>query len=491
MHMHRTSLWSTQPHVIAIVALAGFLAIAVGAVVGSLGGGHWDATRLTLLSAVCIPALLAACVRPDLLTYAGIALVSSDRLLTVNVSYLTIRPSHLMFTAALAGVLLRPTDRNAFRRPGIGDRGFRRLLVALAVLIATQVLSMFFSGLSSPSTMAARVMVMIGGAVIPLMAIVLTLNTTERFRTGVSVFVLSEVVVACYGLYQLGAGYAGLPQGLTYSVIAGGAGRISALSAEPGFYAPYLVLALPLTTYLVLSKRAIWSVSPVFIGAILLTTLVLANSRAGYLSGLCALGLALWMFAPRAAGGPYRFIRLGLVAVGATVAVVLASQAAGVSIEHTLGRQFTTSFHANADASTVERTDLYHAASQIFLDHPILGVGDGNATPILPSYGVLTFVDRPEASILSVPFEVAAESGVIGLLALAGLYWQFGRLTFSRRWNIPEADAQLVRALFLGAFVFLVVNGLFLTWLWDARLWFVVGLAFAGVLAREGNLREA
>ena len=93
MHMHRTSLWSTQPHVIAIVALAGFLAIAVGAVVGSLGGGHWDATRLTLLSAVCIPALLAACVRPDLLTYAGIALVSSDRLLTVNVSYLTIRPS--------------------------------------------------------------------------------------------------------------------------------------------------------------------------------------------------------------------------------------------------------------------------------------------------------------------------------------------------------------------------------------------------------------
>ena len=77
--------------------------------------------------------------------------------------------------------------------------------------------------------MAARVMVMIGGAVIPLMAIVLTLNTTERFRTGVSVFVLSEVVVACYGLYQLGAGYAGLPQGLTYSVIAGGAGRIPAI----------------------------------------------------------------------------------------------------------------------------------------------------------------------------------------------------------------------------------------------------------------------
>ena len=164
------------------------------------------------------------------------------------------------------------------------------------------------------------------------------------------------MIVACYGLYQLGAGYAGLPQGLTYSVIAGGTGHIPASSAESRA-----------STLLILSWRSLHGVPRTFEESDLVGQSRCPQrdsphyARAGQFTGwiperLCALGLGLSMFAPRAAGGPSWFIRLGLVAVGATVAVVLASQVASISIENTLSRQFTTSFHANADASTVERT---------------------------------------------------------------------------------------------------------------------------------------
>jgi O-antigen ligase len=489
MDTHRTTFRATGPRTVVAVAAAAILSVAVGTAVALLAGGN--AARLTLLAIAGTPALLAACVRPDLLVYGGIALVSSDRFLSIGVSELTIKPSHMLFTAALAGTLLRPSARIRPSRDRSESwlRAARvpTLFAALGVLIATQLLSMYFSSLTDPSAIFARVMVMVGGAVIPLAAIILTLNTPARFRTAVTVFVLAEVIIACFGFYQLAAGYAGLPQGLSYPGTIAGSGRISALSAEAGHYAGYLVSALPLALYLVLSRRRVASVSPVLIGAILFSAVLLANARAGYLGALVGLALTLGVFALRGTVAPRRSIRLLLVVVSVAGAVLLVTDLSGAPTGDTITSRFSSSFSSTSDKSTIQRTDLYRAAGQILRDHPVLGVGDGNAQPILPSYGVYYFSGFREATILSIPLEVAAESGIIGLLALVGLYWQLGRFAFSRRLGVSGIEGDMVRALFLGAFVLLVINGLFIMWLWDLRVWAVVGLAVAGLLACRGS----
>jgi O-antigen ligase len=493
MHSPVKALGASVP-TLARVATAMVLSVAVGLSVGLMDAG--SIKHVILLVAAAVPALLVANVRPELLVYGGMALTSSDRFLSFVVSEVTLKPSHLLFTAALVGALLRPgtaVGASSDRKPAswLGETLVLKVFTALAVLIATQLLSIYFSDIVEPATILARVLVIVGGAVIPVAAIIVTINTTAKFRTAVAVFVLAQLIVACYGLYQLLAGYTGLPQGLSYvSGFASGTGRISALSSEPAFYAASLVSALPLTIYLALSRTRVASMSPLLIGAILFSTLLLANARAGYLGGLCALALALGMFALRGGLGPRRLVGLVVVAVGVVGVLFLVSELAGVSTGSGISDRFLSSFNATGDVSNTQRTALYRAGWEILLDHPVLGVGDGNVAAVLPSYDVFLFASRREGTILSTPLEIGAQSGILGLLALAGLYWQLGRLTFSRRLGIGAPDSDLVRALLLGAFVILTINGLFVVWLWDLRVWSLIGLAVAGLLAGHRASRE-
>jgi O-antigen ligase len=445
--------------------------------------------------AVCaLPLLLA---RPLYAVYIAIALLSIDRGAVVDIGDATVKLSHALFGLALAGALAERavSGRPLFSVPPAAGR----LLVAGLVLAATQALS-FLAGWPGTDTAVARVAIIIGGAFVPFLAIVLLVNSRERFRTATSVFLIAQLAVAALGLYEFASLQLGLPAISQNIGVVAGAGRVAGFALEPGYYAAGLVTALPLLVYLIVrdqSRASLpWTgaVDPRLALGVVLIALAVANSRAGYLLTAVALALTLLLLARagvisvaglrRAVAGGAVFLVLALLAsqlLGARPFATIGQQVQNSLISPTLCQAFREN---NACTSNIERFELYTAGRDIFLDHPILGVGDGAAGDLLPQYGVVTFVNR-EATLNNVLLEVGAESGLVGLAALAFLVWRLAVMAVPRRDD--GDDALLARTFLLGGVVLLTAGGLVLMWLWDVRLWSLLALGAAGlaVAARE------
>lgn len=150
---------------------------------------------------------------------------------------------------------------------------------------------------------------------------------------------------------------------------------------------------------------------------------------------------------------------------------------------------FLFSSRTEVQGSTDARAMLSGIAWNLFKDNPLLGVGAG------------TFVDRVAATwLFSYEFgaaldshgilqKVAAETGLLGLTALAVVAFVLVRWLW-RVWQAFKLDSLERRAYacllvaLLGASVYQIFN----TTYWSAKLWLPVGLALAGgriLLTRE------
>ena len=426
--------------------------------------------------------------------YAGIGLASIDVALVFDVATATVRPAHLLFGAGLVCAVL-----GLVRGPRTIalDGRTTGVLVAAGILMATQVLSLV-AGFPGAVDAAGRIAVMIGGAAVPLLAIVLTINSRARFEAAVAVFVCAQLAFAIFGLYQLLSDRFGLPTPVDQIGIVAGAARISSFSLEPGYYAAYICTAIPLVAYMLITGRRLGPVPPAAVAVVLATVLLFANSRMGYLLATvtAAVAVLLLLRGRLAAAGVWR--RLGAVLAGTLVLVPIVAVAADVRPLDVISSQFTNTVSAvsdpnadpndcagpdnNACTSNFVRSEVYRAGWEMFKDHPVLGVGDGRAIDELPAYGVDFFEGSGEATLQSVFLEVGAETGIVGIAALVFLLWRLARLVFSpARERDPGGEAWPARALLLGAFMMVLVGGVVLMWLWDVRVWSLVGLALAGL----------
>lgn len=73
-------------------------------------------------------------------------------------------------------------------------------------------------------------------------------------------------------------------------------------------------------------------------------------------------------------------------------------------------------FILRGDSSTSFRMNVYNSSWQMFLDHPVLGIGSGNRT-FREIYGYYMLTGYDALSTYSVPLEIAVESGIFALLA--------------------------------------------------------------------------
>jgi O-antigen ligase len=100
----------------------------------------------------------------------------------------------------------------------------------------------------------------------------------------------------------------------------------------------------------------------------------------------------------------------------------------------------------------VERMAHWQAAWEMFVDHPVVGVGPGHYVVAYPDYAVLPYWKDPLGHAHNVYLNIAAEEGFLGLVAYLAMLvsWVWLGLTLVRR-LAKSAGRGLDRAVAAGA----------------------------------------
>jgi O-antigen ligase len=137
----------------------------------------------------------------------------------------------------------------------------------------------------------------------------------------------------------------------------------------------------------------------------------------------------------------------------------------------------------SADSSIRERSTIYLSGIRIFLDHPLLGVGIGQAPEYLPEYSNYSGHSRLHRKMgpHNMYLESLAETGVLGFAALMAMITLVIRRMWRLRqyWKIRNPEyAHTATSLLLAIAVFLV-TGLFLHLAYARYFWLLFAMAGA------------
>ena len=218
--------------------------------------------------------------------------------------------------------------------------------------------------------------------------------------------------------------------------------RLSLALANATALSAFLALLIPPALGILLSSRdwdtrigmALWIVA-----ALLITGFSLSRG------GLLALGVSSVVFALGASRSPFvrkRWSRgtiyivgtvVGIAALGLVVGILLMSQQVG---------------HPGAD--TV-RFDLWRSAAGMLHDFPLTGVGAGEFGPALRAYRNPLLSSDYIHTAHNLYLNIAAETGIPGLLAFLWLGLSVGRAWWTRWRDVQPGDPDWWRTLGIGA----------------------------------------
>lgn len=367
-------------------------------------------------------------------------------------------------------------------------------LVSLALVVVVVFLIRAFTAF--PLALGIAQVVAIGtGAVAPALSIIGRIAGLADVLWALRWFVAGAVVSSLFGLYQLFAFYAGLPQGVDYTGVgtSGEGGRISAFSYEPAYFAYFIVLSIgAVIAAAQMSKKRVPWLAIVFFALVL----VLVNVRALlFLLPLFAVLLAVeWR---RNRGLILRGAISGVVLVAVVTAVPYVITAAMGSAPTPVQSASTGSarqpsaqrssdaesalppppqlptnvLDPNEPSSNGPRVDLYKAVGVVDIQHPLIGVGPGHLRDALAANRFVASNQQGATVVANnIWLQAVADGGVVLLLlegalisTLVVLWWR-GRRTATH----PIVSALLA---------LLLVGGMLTSYFFDIKVWVVIALA--------------
>ena len=195
--------------------------------------------------------------------------------------------------------------------------------------------------------------------------------------------------------------------------------RLATSQSNPNYFALNLVAVLPLALYLGIGERSrLLRLGALPAAVVMMWGIAKTFSRGAFLG----LATVLVMVVVHLLGYPRRASRSLLLPVAGVVLVSALLMPSGY-VDRI--RSITAE---RPDASIWRRRETNKATWQMFLDHPLLGVGVGNSTR-------WSVVYRPEIGFVRAPhnivLEVASETGLLGLACFAAALgyacWDLGR----------------------------------------------------------------
>jgi putative inorganic carbon (HCO3(-)) transporter len=244
---------------------------------------------------------------------------------------------------------------------------------------------------------------------------------------------------------------------------------------DPNFFGLALAVVVPLGLFRIRAERALaLRVLAVVATTLMLIGIALTYSRTALVATLIGfLGFIAWSKIP------LRYV---------LVCLLLLLPLAAFAPTHYWKRAFTVT---SSDLSIRERGQSDRVAVEIFVTHPLAGVGAGNYPNSYFKYAVELHDLNAAQDAHDLYLQTASESGLLGLLTLGGavavVIWRTWR---ARRQAVRDGEnawGDLLGAHLLALMVFLV-GGLFLPNAYPAYMWLLVGLCIA---ATQGSSTRA
>jgi O-antigen ligase len=254
--------------------------------------------------------------------------------------------------------------------------------------------------------------------------------------------------------------------------------RVNSLFFDPNIYGRYLALVMIALAALLLWERrprdilVTAAVLAVLWGALVLT--FSQSSFAALLVGLIVVACVRWRPWPILAG-------VAALALTAIVVVVAAPGVAGID----------TKSQNPLDKATSGRFELLRGGVDMFLDRPLMGYGSGSFAERFRARENASSLRAASASH-TIPVTVAAEQGIVGLVAYGAVLFFAFRLLFARlRWTSrrgPPSLPPVGRTIVAAAFTALVFHTMtYAAFLEDPIAWTLIGLGIALRVSPSGE----
>lgn len=179
-------------------------------------------------------------------------------------------------------------------------------------------------------------------------------------------------------------------------------------------------------------------------------SLVLSHSRGGLIAAAAG-AVVLIAFSRREGSHRYQWIASGIIAVALFLAVFAPSS---------LSERLSTLEKPGEDSAIQFRLDLWSDSIGLFTSSPIVGTGLGTYASVIP--GFRTGVDETRAEFAESDwFQLACETGLVGLLLAVGLLATVGRLAVRAIGNEESSRSRGILLGALAASASLVVHGIY------------------------------
>ncbi len=393
----------------------------------------------------------------------------------------------------LYGVIAAGCAATAFTwlRPGTGgaalavaerepDRRLRNVLIALAVFLVLYALQATYS---TDLAVALKNVCLFYVPFAVLLRLLLDVPwTAPRLETVLWLVTGLAVLFAAVGFYEYATGHLLLSNAKVQEANdLKPYFRVNSLFFDPNIYGRFLALTMvALAAALLWTRRRETVVLAALTLAVLWAGLVLSLSQSSFaalLGGLAVLAALRW----RA-----RWMLAASVAAAAASAAVLLLAPGAIEVD--------TRTEASLDRATSGRFDLVSGALDMARDRPVWGFGTGSfAERYRAREGVSS--ERVAAISHTIPLTVAAEQGIVGLLAYLALMVDRAALVFPRGLRArlqrgPPGAVDVALAAVAAAFCALVLHTLvYAAFLEDPLAWTLLAIA-GGLTARPAAPEE-
>ncbi len=443
------------------------LAIAMGVALGAAAASGVP-IKFVIAGAIAPFLLGLVLARPHLAAIAYVVAIYTD-LLSLLVQYQGMPPLARFVGLALLSAVLG--YKLVVRRERlVNDPAMTKWMLAYAFSVA---LGLIYA--RAPDLVMGDIIEFVRNFILYLI-VLNTLTTAKRLRTALWLTLGMGVLLALLTVYQsvthrFDDNFSGLAQ-YRISEISGGsdAPRPSGPVSDPNYYGQLLLIVLPLGLYLLFEGRTLLvRLLGLFSCAVLAVALVFTYSRGDALALVFLIGAAAIYKRP-----PLAYWIAGILGLFILVPLLPQNYVSRLStiVDVAQGNQQAVL----EEFSIRGRIGAIDAAVSMFLDHPLLGVGRENYPLYQAQYLAGTQLAFQSKGIPphDLYLEVAAETGIVGLVVFAGLLaataralWQARRLFL---WIGDRPQAELTSWLGIGLMAYLVsslfLHGAFLYMLW-------------------------